>query len=50
MNSTQRFFKAILPRKLAEDMEAESRSWFLRCEECGAERSVWDAGGIRNDE
>jgi hypothetical protein len=28
-------------------MEAESRAWKVRCETCGAERSVWDIGGIR---
>jgi hypothetical protein len=27
-------------------MEAESRSWMVRCD-CGFERSVWDMGGIR---
>jgi transposase-like protein len=28
-------------------MEAESRAWKVRCETCGAERSVWEIGGIR---
>lgn len=27
-------------------MEAESRSWIVRCE-CGHARSIWDLGGIR---
>jgi hypothetical protein len=28
-------------------MEAEARTWFLRCKECGHERSAWEVGGIR---
>lgn len=28
-------------------MEAESRAWMVQCPKCGAERSVWDMGGIR---
>ncbi len=28
-------------------MEAESRSWVARCPHCGAEKSVWELGGIR---
>lgn len=28
-------------------METESRAWVVRCPKCGAERSVWDMGGIR---
>lgn len=35
-----------LPSGLKSSIEAESRQWKLRCG-CGAERSVWDAGGIR---
>lgn len=45
-NSLQRLLTAIFPRRWAEDMEAESRTWMMRCP-CGAERSIWDAGGIR---
>ncbi|MBO0699093.1 MAG: hypothetical protein J2P46_11920 [Zavarzinella sp.] len=46
MSRTQRFFKAILPRKWFAAAEAESRAWMMRCP-CGAEQSVWDMGGIR---
>jgi len=46
MSRTQRFFKWILPRKWFAAAEAESRLWMIRCP-CGAERSVWDTGGIR---
>src|SRR5215204_3301622 len=35
------------PRSWAAAMEAESREWMVRCRACGAERSVWDLGGIR---
>ena len=47
MNALQNFLKAILPRAWGESMERESRSWFIRCEECGYELSVWEAGGVR---
>lgn len=33
--------------KLGAAIEAESRTWFLCCPDCGHEISVWDAGGIR---
>ena len=32
---------------LGARIEAESRTWFLQCPECGHEISVWDAGGVR---
>jgi ribosomal protein S27E len=35
----QKFFKAILPQKPADNMEAESRSWMLQCSDCKHERS-----------
>jgi hypothetical protein len=46
MNTLQRLFTRLLPRAWAADMEAESRTWMLRCP-CGYEQSIWDAGGIR---
>ena len=46
MSKTQRFFKLILPRKWFASAEAESKKWMIRCP-CGAEQSVWEAGGIR---
>ena len=46
MSFTQKFFMAVLPRSWAEDMQAESQQWMLRCT-CGNERSMWEAGGIR---
>jgi hypothetical protein len=46
MNVIQKFFVTIFPRAWAEEMEAESRTWMIRCT-CGYEKSVWDSGGIR---
>lgn len=47
MTRIQRFFMAVLPRRWADEMRAESQAWQMRCNSCGATRSVWDAGGIR---
>jgi hypothetical protein len=47
MSFIQKFLLSILPKSWAADMEARSRSWFMRCKECGFEQSVWEAGGIR---
>jgi hypothetical protein len=47
MSFSQKLLQAILPRHWAEEMEAESRSWTLRCKTCGLERSLWDTGGVR---
>ncbi len=47
MSGLQRFFKRVLPAAWAESMEAESRTWIMRCQVCGHEQSVWEAGGIR---
>ena len=32
---------------LMQRIEAESRTWFIQCQKCGHEISVWDAGGMR---
>jgi|GEM_PF-1144679 len=47
MGTVQKLFKSVLPSNLAKSMEAESREWMVRCNDCGNEISVWDAGGIR---
>lgn len=47
MSWLQRIVVSILPNRWASSMEAESRSWMVRCEGCGYEQSVWDRGGIR---
>ena len=46
MSLVQKLFVALLPKKWAERVEAESRTWMARCS-CGFERSIWEAGGIR---
>lgn len=46
MGLVQKVLKTVMPREMAEAMEAESRLWMMRCPE-GHEISVWDAGGIR---
>jgi transposase-like protein len=37
----------LAPAEMAARMEAESREWMMRCPNCGAERSIWELGGIR---
>jgi len=46
MSLTQRILKAVLPKQMADKMEAESRQWLMRCPE-GHKISVWDAGAVR---
>jgi predicted RNA-binding Zn-ribbon protein involved in translation (DUF1610 family) len=47
MSSLQKLFVALLPKKWAESMEAESRTWMARCSSCGFEQPFWEVGGIR---
>ena len=47
MGLIQRVMCAILPKRAREAMEADSRQWKIRCLTCAAERSVWEAGGVR---
>ena len=37
----------LAPKGMRSAMEAESREWVMRCPNCGAERSIWELGGIR---
>jgi hypothetical protein len=46
MGILQKAILAVVPRTWAQALEAESRAWMVQCP-CGAERSVWDIGGIR---
>ena len=39
------FTKLVSPAGAAR-MEAESRTWIVRCPKCGYERSAWDAGNV----
>jgi len=47
MSWIQKFFIATLPASWAKSMEAESRRWHLKCQQCGFEKSYWESGGIR---
>lgn len=46
MSLVQNLLMKILPVRWAQEMEAESRSWRVRCP-CGREKSIWDLGGVR---
>ena len=46
MSLRDRILNRASPERAAE-MEAESRTWMVRCRECGNERSIWDMGGLR---
>jgi hypothetical protein len=46
MSWIQRFLYRHFP-ETAKEMEAESRTWMLRCPSCGHEQSYWDIGGVR---
>ena len=45
--SLRDFLIRLAPARVAADMEAESRSWMVRCRTCGEERSIWELGGLR---
>lgn len=47
MSRLQRLVTRFAPAAWAAAMEAESRAWLVRCRACGAERSIWELGGIR---
>jgi DNA-directed RNA polymerase subunit RPC12/RpoP len=49
MSGIQKLFTRLFARSAASKaaMEAESRSWMIRCPACGYERSVWETGGVR---
>ncbi len=46
MNKAQRIALKLFG-SAGEDLERESRSWFLICPECSEETSYWEAGGLR---
>jgi hypothetical protein len=46
-SSVQKLVSRVASPSTAEGMEAESRSWMIRCPYCGHERSVWEMGGVR---
>jgi hypothetical protein len=46
MSIWQRLFAKRSPDTQMGDVEAESRSWMVKCP-CGFERSIWELGGVR---
>jgi hypothetical protein len=47
MGLLQRLATNLLPRKWAQALEDESRTWVMQCPKCGQETSIWQMGGIR---
>jgi hypothetical protein len=47
LSRAQRFFTWLFPASWAASMEADSRTWIVRCSACGHAESMWDRGGIR---
>lgn len=47
MSTIQKIFKFILPKKLFQNIEDESKKWFMICDKCGYSLSYWEAGGLR---
>ncbi|HKP54019.1 MAG TPA: hypothetical protein VJ183_15380 [Chloroflexia bacterium] len=46
-SGVQKLFTGRVSPTTRAAMEAESRSWMIRCPYCGHERSVWETGGVR---
>jgi len=46
MSLAQRLVTRYVSPATAAKIEAESRTWMIKCPNCGYERSVWDAGGV----
>ena len=43
---TQRLVMRLM-RGRADEIERQSREWFVLCPNCGLERTYWDIGGVR---
>ena len=43
---TQRLVMRLLPGR-ADEIERQSREWFIVCPNCRFERTYWDIGGVR---
>ena len=46
MGLMRKLILAVVSKKTAAAMEAESRRWVMKCP-CGYETSIWEMGGIR---
>ncbi len=45
-SGAQTLFTSVVSPETAGRMEAESRSWMIKCRRCGYERSAWSTGGV----
>jgi predicted RNA-binding Zn-ribbon protein involved in translation (DUF1610 family) len=45
-SGAQKLFAKLVSPAGAARMEAESRTWIVRCPKCGYERSAWDTGSV----
>lgn len=43
---TQRIFLRLMPSR-ADEIERQSREWFIVCPNCAFEQTYWDIGGVR---
>jgi predicted RNA-binding Zn-ribbon protein involved in translation (DUF1610 family) len=46
LSVTQRIVMRLMPGR-ADEIERQSREWFITCPKCGFERTYWDIGGVR---
>jgi hypothetical protein len=46
-SGAQKLYTGLVSPRTAASMEAESRSWMVKCPKCGYEQSVWESGGVR---
>jgi len=47
MSRFQQLITKLVPPSWAASMEAESRTWMVRCQSRGFARSLWELGGSR---
>jgi hypothetical protein len=47
LSRIQQVISRVVPAAWTASMEAESRTWMVRCRSYGFERSIWELGGIR---
>ncbi len=46
LSFAQRVVLRLMPGR-ADEIERQSREWFVVCPNCGLERTYWDIGGVR---
>jgi len=46
MSFLQKLFSVLLPKRTYKAVETGTRKWCITCQ-CGHERDLWEAGGIR---